>query len=358
MDVGKGFRKYGVQATITPKVLLNEDYIAIANESDIENTKSAFSNEACKISPILEDFDSYSMNRCDYCANFYLDELKIPCTTAQLMKLIKMSDNPANFVEWTKYDPTSHRKKPGKYSFYLVSNSVVANSYDKYEQLINEPDHPCPNKEDAKNLIRFEIQCMYPKLYAMWKNHMRLTTESEPSTPKFSNAQKMYDFYGDPINYRRITLPIDAFLSDAISSEVIDKYFRRIVRSGDYYTLAKAKHIVESLDCHPKKKEKVIDALKKTNAYRGIYNVKSNLKGKELLDYKLQLNALDELGINPVTIPRNWGIEHIPNLLNAYYDKCSEVQNEKNQQELLSRFIKLNKKRMEHKKNHAFSYLC
>ena len=39
------------------------------------------------------------------------------------------------------------------------------------------------------------------------------------------------------------------------------------------------------------------------------------------------LHALSiSLNINPVTIPREWGIKHIPNLLNAYFDKVQEEQ--------------------------------
>jgi len=125
MDVGKGFRIYGVMAIITPKVLLNKDYIKVANESDILKMKVAFNDEARKISPILGDFDSYSMSRSDYCVNFNLVELKIPCTSAQKMKLIKMGDIPTHFAERTEYSPVSHRQETDKNSFYLVNDSVV-----------------------------------------------------------------------------------------------------------------------------------------------------------------------------------------------------------------------------------------
>lgn len=285
------------------------------------------------------------MKRSDYCANFDLEELKIPCTKEQMMKLLKRADIPAHFAERTEYNPTSHRRKTDKNTFYLESNSVTINCYDKYEQLIKEPNHPCLNKEDAKNIIRFEIQCKYPKLYAMSKNHMCLTAELEPSTPTFSNEQEMDEFYMYLLTRQKITLPIGAFLSDAISSEMIEIYFRRIVRSGDYYSLTKAKYLIEQLPCHPKRKEKLIEALEKTNRYRGIHNAKLKSSGKDLMDYKRQMNALDILGINPVTIPMDWDIEHIPNLLNAYYDKCAEVHNEETIQRLMSHFIKLNKKR-------------
>ena len=61
--------------------------------------------------------------------------------------------------------------------------------------------------------------------------------------------------------------------------------------------------------------------------HRGIYNTKLKLSGKDLLDYNRMLIELDKLRITPVTIPGDWKIEHIPNLLNAYYDKCAEEGN-------------------------------
>jgi hypothetical protein len=355
MDTGKNFRIYSVQAIITPMVLLNKDYINIATELDIQNFKSAFNNEARKISPILEDFDSYTMSRSDYCANFDLEELNIPCTPEQMMMLIKRGDIPTHFSE--RYNPISHRKKSDKDNFYLKSGSVVVNCYDKYEQLKKDPKHPCPNKEDAKNIIRFEIQCKYPKLYAMSKNYMQVTTDPEPPPPQVSIEDEMYEFYEELLIRRRRTLPADAFLSNTISFDMIGTYFRRIVRSGDYYTLAKAMQMIESLDCQPKRKEKLINALKMTNSCRGIYNTKLRLSGKDLLEYNRLLIDLDKLRINPVTIPRNWSVEHIPNLLNAYYDKCAEVRNEESMQRLMEHFAKHNKKWEKVKKKHIFSSL-
>ena len=139
--------------------------------------------------------------------------------------------------------------------------------------------------------------------------------------------------------------------------EVIDKYFRGIVRSGDYYTLAKAKHIIESSDYSHKRKEKLIKILDATNKCRGIYKARLSPMGKELSDFNLLLHDLDKLGINPVTIPREWGIEHIPNLLNAYYDKCAEIQDEETLQGLMERFAKHNKKEEKFKKKHIFPFI-
>jgi len=76
-----------------------------------------------------------------------------------------------------------------------------------------------------------------------------------------------------------------------------------------------------------------------------------------LLDFNQLLHDLDIFGINPVTIPREWDIDFIPNLLNAYYYKCAEVRDEESLQRLMDNFTKLNKKGKKLKKKHIFPYL-
>jgi hypothetical protein len=166
----------------------------------------------------------------------------------------------------------------------------------------------------------------------MWKNHMYVESEPEPSTSTFSNEEEVDEFIRkqeDQVARLRPALPKDVFLSNAICVEVIDKYFKRIVRSGDYYTFAKAQHMIKKCRFHFRKEMKLIRALALTNQHRGIHKTKLLLKDEDLLEYNQMLIELDKLGINPVTIPQAWRIEKIPNLLNAYYDKCAEVQNDK-----------------------------
>ena len=325
MDAGNRFKIYGVKVVITPKVLLEKNYVAIATEKDTEQIKTAFNNEARKISSILGTFDNYSMSRCDYCLNVDLKELSIPCTSTQMMALIKKGNIPIHFTERMVYDITSHRKKSDENSFYLESGSVVVNCYDKHTQLILETNHPCLNKNDADSVIRFEVQCRYPKLYAISKGY-KVPSFSMPVTLAHLTAGKLQALYGDIIAESHITIPINALLSHSTSASIINKYFKKIVRAGDYYTLEKAKRIIQSSEYHPKKKARLVDALTITSQCRGIHKVKNILKDKKLIAYKQSLKDLDYLRVNPVTIPRDWNIEYIPNLQNAYYDRVSDMQ--------------------------------
>ena len=62
------------------------------------------------------------------------------------------------------------------------------------------------------------------------------------------------------------------------------------------------------------------------NECHGIARAKSKLYGPDLDDFNRSLKDLDDLLINPVTIPRRWNIRHIPNLLRAYDDAVYEEQ--------------------------------
>lgn len=52
--------------------------------------------------------------------------------------------------------------------------------------------------------------------------------------------------------------------------------------------------------------------------YLLLVKAKESYQGRELDAFKRTLKELAVLNINPVTIPREWHIDHIPNLLRSY----------------------------------------
>jgi hypothetical protein len=257
------------------------------------------------------------LNRVDYCFNFDIREIGIldimgidtsgldetndviKQAIERIMLLIKRSNIPNHYTEWEEYDSTCHRMKPDKNSFYLTNNSVNINCYTKYYQL-KEEFSGCPNIEDSLYIIRFEIQCKYPKVYSMSRN------------------------MSDNLGFMKSV--IREMMSDETSYDVVHKYFNKIIRKGDYYPLDKAKRIIESKCFCENKEDRLIDTLVSINNRRGISKAREGLEGKKLEDFKRSIRELEGLRINPVTIPREWGIKHIPNLLDAYYDKLSDEQ--------------------------------
>jgi hypothetical protein len=310
----KEIRPYSVRAKINPKILIGiRDYLTAANSGLFDDVEIRFNEEAAKISPLLSKFENYSMNRVDYCINADLVELKAGCSSKQMMNLIKQGDIPTHFTEWTEYNNKAHRKEANKNSLYLQNKSLTINCYQKYEQLIEEfPD--CLDIDASLNLIRFEVQCKYPKVYSLAKKNRH---KSRVYTSELTEEQIEDMLCG---RYNRITNPTDIMLSDTLASDIVYKYFNRVVGKGDYYTLEIAREKVQSANIHPKVKSRLIGALVYVNGCRGISKAKAKLQGEELKQFVLSLKKLGRMGINPVTIPREWGILRIPNLLDAYFD--------------------------------------
>lgn len=82
--------------------------------------------------------------------------------------------------------------------------------------------------------------------------------------------------------------------------------------------------IVESYNFRSDKEDRLLYALDVISEARGIEAAKEKLPSWELDDFKRSLNDLDEILVNPVTIPRKWGIKYIPNPFRAYYDAFYE----------------------------------
>lgn len=159
------------------------DYITAATYQDMKIAVANFNHIIANISPLQKSFDCYELKRIDYCINFDLSELAPDCSPELIMNLIRRSNIPSYYNEWTKYDSTSHRSKSKPSSFYLVSKSVNINCYSKYMQLQersleNEdkgyPPIPQSTLDAAKTTSKRAGYPRHPALlyYTMW--HSRL----------------------------------------------------------------------------------------------------------------------------------------------------------------------------------------
>ena len=317
-----GFTMQGVMVIVNPKNLIEQEYISAAGEADFDLTEKLFNDEAAKISPLLEKFGFCSLSRVDPCLNIDLRELNFPCSPEQMMNLIKQGNIPKHYKEReVRYDTKQHRKITDKNSFYLESGSCVINYYWKYPQ----QDEKHPNylfREASRDVIRMEIQCKYSKLYALSKN-IRETSRFYTSLDDIS-WEEVYERLLNDI--RNPSNPADVILQDAVLESVIQKYLYKVLRKGDYFTIADAREIVESYGFRQEKEGRMVDTLELISECRGIAKAKSKLHGSDLDDFKRSLNDLDNILVNPVTIPRRWKIRHIPNLLRAFYDSVYAEQ--------------------------------
>lgn len=305
-----GFQEYVdiINVTINPKILArNYDYITAATYSEINMAISRFNCQSKAISPSLRTFDCYQLTRIDYCVNLDIGELAPGCSPDQVMNLIKRGDIPPDYEEWAEYDSISHRSKSKPGSFYLVNNSVTINCYSKYMQL-QERSRKNQDKgyppvlqsalDAAQNIIRFEIQCKYRKTYAL-----------------SYNAKKSGD--NNCNKYKELLSPFNCV-------KIVSDYYKKTIGEGDWYTLQKALSIIKAKYFNIQKEQRLISVLQSVNQCRSIHKAKTSYYGHEQDAFKRTLNELSSLGINPVTIPRDWGLEHIPNLLRTYFNKHYE----------------------------------
>lgn len=312
----------GVLAVINQEALIENNYIRAAKDDDLKEVEEIYNRETEKISKIFLKFGSCSLNRVDPCLNIDLKELGIPCTPEQMMKLIKRGNIPRYYEERKEcYDSKQRRMVSDKNSFYLESKSSVINFYWKYAK--QGKKHPNYSKrESSRNVIRLEVECKYLKLYALVKNRNRESKyyESAEGLSIDEMYMRMYKGIYNPV------IPIDVVLSANIYEPIIRKSIYKILRKGNYFTLDIARDIVESYHFRSSKEERMIEVLESVNESHGIAKAKSKLRENEFRRFNKALKELDDILVNPVTIPRRWDIKHIPNLLRAYYDSIYEEQ--------------------------------
>lgn len=221
---------YIIDVIINPKTLGDiHDYITAATYCDMNIAIICFDNEMKKISPLLKTFDDYNIKRVDYCINFYLKELAPECSQEQIIDLLKRSDIPPSYQEWTKYDEKSRRYKRKPESFYLYNSSVTINCYSKYMQLINKSKERQKNGlapinpdtlESAQDIIRFEVQCKYLKTFTL---NQKAEILGDHNLNKYK-ALLGHGFYNMEIHY----------------------YWDKIIGKGDWYSMQEATRIIQS----------------------------------------------------------------------------------------------------------------
>lgn len=311
------FQSYIIEVTINPKILGGiHDYVTAATYADMEAAIINFNHESARISPILMDFECYRLKRIDYCINFDLNELVPGCDPNMIMELIRRGDIPPHYQEFKEYDDKSHRMKRKDGSFYLMNPSVNINCYSKLVAFQNRSKEresmgrsPVPQAvlDSATGVIRFEIQFKYYRTY-------RLSKTVERSGNHDINKY-------------------ESLLNLEMCTDIVNQYFNKVIGKGDWYTLQAAIHKIQSQHFNKQRENRLISALQHINQCRSLAKAKASFQDNELKSFKRTLKELSSLGINPVTIPKEWGVKHIPNLLYTYHNRVQQENMKKSIQE-------------------------
>ena len=280
---------YIIEARINPKILTGTgDHSFASSEKDFEVLQISYNKLVKSISDKIPLFPSYVLRRVDYCINADIEEMGYPCTAEEMMELIKRCDVPLSLNKGQEYSETGRRLKDYVNGFSLQCASYNVNCYYKHFQLMNEYSDDA-SIESSKDVIRFEVQCSYLKTYNLKK--------------AFKDADNCTEL----------------ILSDKMSDENVTRYFSKTIMLGDYYSLNKARKIIESKEYCSSKQKRLIDVLELIATHKGIYKAREHFGDvftKAAFDRSLK--ELVALGINPVTIPRNWKYDYLPNLLKVY----------------------------------------
>lgn len=299
------FPYFLINVKINPKILSGTtDYLTAASIHEFSMAISNFNKEAKRISLLLRDFAFYKLTRIDYCINFSISELLPGCDAEQIISLIKRSAIPKPYREYLKYNKDNHRKESLPGSFYLTSKSVHINCYSKYIQLLNLSKIRVENNKEpiseeilnkAKDIIRFEVQCKYHKAYNLSHKY------------KSENIDYLHNYM--------------ALFAPKVCREIIIYYFNKTIGYGEWHSLTSAISIIKSKNFNAQKESRLINALRQINECRSVAVASAYYTSNDLSNFHNTLNELHLLNINPVTIPKSWGIKKIPNLLNVYFQK-------------------------------------
>lgn len=274
------FFYHSVELELHPiRFLRNDDYISLIHCNEIDEFRTMFNRLMKLISSQLPELEMWEPLRVDYAVQIYSKY------TPLLIELFQKGERQRNLLD--PYDPKQHRRKQLKGSFYLQSTDFVTiNFYDKFDELTKKhPDYA--QIEEAKGLLRFEVQC--------YQNYLRKMIFEDRI------ANKLMDFF-----------------TPKCCETVLLDYYHRLIGVGHYVMLKDGKEMIMKSKC--KQKQKMIEILELVNSKRSIpkarkkYRVENNLKDNRKFDR--YLNKIRSIGLNPVTFPyRVKGVDYIPNPL-------------------------------------------
>lgn len=181
-------------------------------------------------------------------------------------------------------------------SIYIRLKSYRINIYDKLKEL-NDKNRTVADDGKVGKLLRFEVQAESGKINNELKKRERDCLGRIDRSAKIDRSGKMLSGMSDFISYE-------------MEHEMLEYYFKKIIGTGNYYTITAAKEIVNASGHKESMKEKLNKVLGHVARRGSIKNFLECVGKGEITDCgKVQtvgeyLKKLHELGVNPVTISR------------------------------------------------------
>ncbi|MCX0367873.1 hypothetical protein [Clostridium perfringens] len=259
---------------LNPKRLIDSKSNSIMLNIDKERVIEVFNRRIKIIHNTLPLLEHWTTNRVDYALDIFTGDVE------KYILLFQRGDKPKAFNEL--YCNKSKTRKQRKGSFYLFSESVNINFYNKEDESMKKNG----DVERIRGILRLEVQCK------------KVRTNYIKKKNKFESKQLKYYFI------------------EHESQKQIKEYYRKTVGVGDYYKLEKAIELVNKSNYSNSIKSKLIKTLKLVSKHRSIWKARNNRSCSEK-SFNKYLRLLRKMNINPVTIPIRWETEKLPNILNC-----------------------------------------
>lgn len=281
----------GIEIILNPKVMLHPDMLIQSTTADeIPQIADVFDEKLQLIfggyRRYLPSFNQWICKRIDYCADVITEHVSDYIQLFQRSKI-----------------PNRHFEAKNKYegSAYAMCGSMTLNFYNKQDELMKRrmknkdtritEEHVCA----AEGLLRIEVQCE--------RNKTNYIKQREG----FSNKC------------------IEHFLNPQLAQSIILNYYDKSIGSGDFYSLYEARKIINRSEIPQNSKQALLSTLDLISQARKVDTARKQfiegivLEGKGCFQgrgetFDRNVKKLRSLGINPVTIPRSWGIHHLPNI--------------------------------------------
>lgn len=225
--------------------------------------------------------DDFKMSRIDYCHNCFVAD---PKDRAVIFKVLNKLPSRMMYM---------HRKNYYEDSIYAKSKSKNLNVYDKESERKTKlywakrfDDDPTPffTKSHEKGVIRLEIQLKKEHIHYQQRKH-------------FSRSP-------------------DAWLSRERERMYINK-LQKVIPSGDFYSLDRIDEILQKSDLSKAIRTHIIEYLDCVDTF----DMAVAAQKYSYNSVRRYLKELDRLGIFPVPIPDDCGIDYLPSPLWADWDK-------------------------------------
>ena len=305
-----GFAIRSIQCRINFKRLIEQqNRIAVYTDADFDKMVATFNTIMVHLGG-LPCFAEWNVKRIDYCINIKTPYVK------EYISLMQKGDIPV----WQRppYNPTSKRYCNRIGSVYLPAKgrnvkqnktgSITINFYDKNHQQAAETiknNTVSEALQQSENILRLEVQCHRPKLSSLARKYSLDDTK------------------------------IINFLSSQISFDVLETAIKSVCRLGDYQRKTVAEQMLEaSKGLHKSTKEDLKTLLQEVNRqHQSVSKARDRLAAAGILTrdrFNQLLKKLDELNINPVTIPDNKSIpnkthkEGLENIYIQFFDTFNQ----------------------------------